>query len=268
MFRTRRLEPGEAVDEDLAVRGWYEWIAPNSAGKLQDVIQFPDGHIAVVECWRLAFADKRNELISAIEKIKANEAAYTDWTECGLDLVECLTGGEMKPGSMKRTTPDDLRRAAANHRRLAESGYDVVFHMRMCQQRMEDAIALQELQNGPANIEAPVPADEHAALPGQVSHAPAIDKPADGGAKGKLEKADHSLPLDSEDLAILRALKKAGALQSQYDLETVTHLSRKTIGNRLQKLREVGLTHRPKGERGGEGITELGLKRLEVLERN
>jgi DNA-binding transcriptional ArsR family regulator len=64
--------------------------------------------------------------------------------------------------------------------------------------------------------------------------------------------------LHPDDVKILRALDREKATQSQYDLEHSTRLSRRTISKRLQVLRQGGLTCRPRGERGGETVTNAG----------
>ena len=68
--------------------------------------------------------------------------------------------------------------------------------------------------------------------------------------------------LDADDLTILRELDRAATTLDQYALEEKTPMTRKTIGKRLTVLRKAGLTHRPKGERGGEAITKEGRRAL------
>jgi hypothetical protein len=68
---------------------------------------------------------------------------------------------------------------------------------------------------------------------------------------------------DAEDLQILRALKKATPrLLTTYDLEAASRISRKTVGQRLNQLVESGLADRPRGPKGGAGITEKGVAAL------
>lgn len=71
------------------------------------------------------------------------------------------------------------------------------------------------------------------------------------------------LILRSDDVKILRALAQAQTPLNQYDLEPLTELSRKTLSERLEHLRQAGLVHRPYGERGGEAITDAGRNELE-----
>jgi len=70
------------------------------------------------------------------------------------------------------------------------------------------------------------------------------------------------VPLDAEDVKILEALADSGEhLQSLYDLETRTKMTRKTIGPRVNRFIEKGLACRPKGKNGGVMLTEEGRKR-------
>jgi len=64
--------------------------------------------------------------------------------------------------------------------------------------------------------------------------------------------------LHPDEQMILRALAKAKTLQNQYDLESTTKRSRRTIGYRLKRLRAMGLVNRPNGSKGGEEITAKG----------
>lgn len=69
-------------------------------------------------------------------------------------------------------------------------------------------------------------------------------------------------PFDDVELEILKALENATTLQSQYDLASTTKIGRKTIGTRLGKLRKAGFTERPKGDKNGERITDMGREAL------
>ena len=64
--------------------------------------------------------------------------------------------------------------------------------------------------------------------------------------------------LHPADVKILEALAQAITTLDQYALEVKTGLSRKTLSPRLMRLRKLGLTMRPNGERGGEAITPQG----------
>ncbi|MCK4873580.1 MAG: hypothetical protein KAS72_12730 [Phycisphaerales bacterium] len=77
-------------------------------------------------------------------------------------------------------------------------------------------------------------------------------------AVGETAEAAETLALDGDDVAILRALDKAGVLCTQPTIEADTRISRRSLGDRLRRLRDAGLTKRPKGPRGGEGITDKG----------
>jgi hypothetical protein len=64
---------------------------------------------------------------------------------------------------------------------------------------------------------------------------------------------------------LLYLLEMHPCLCKQVDIETGTHISRETVGKVLKDLRALGLTHRPEGERGGEGLTETGLELARTL---
>jgi HEAT repeats len=82
------------------------------------------------------------------------------------------------------------------------------------------------------------------------------------------QPADTEIPLASTEVAILTALyKKYPQLVSQYNFEG---RSRGTVGPALTKLRNAGYTHRPKGQRKGETLTQKGFvvaKRLAEIEQ-
>ena len=83
------------------------------------------------------------------------------------------------------------------------------------------------------------------------------------------ESAPSAPPLDYEDVQVLRYLAEMYPLtKSQADIEAGSHVSRRTIGRRLKSLRDRGLTHRPKGERKGDAITDRGRTILEGLPRD
>jgi hypothetical protein len=78
---------------------------------------------------------------------------------------------------------------------------------------------------------------------------------------------EHVSAIDAVDIAILRALAKSDPrLCSQYDLETIADVSRKTIGVRLKDLLSKKLVARPKGLRGGVTITAAGKDLLTKLD--
>jgi len=70
--------------------------------------------------------------------------------------------------------------------------------------------------------------------------------------------------LHRDDLRILWALAEAKTTVLQYELEKDPRvgLSRRTICERLKRLRAAGFINRPNGERGGEAITALGRARI------
>jgi hypothetical protein len=77
-------------------------------------------------------------------------------------------------------------------------------------------------------------------------------------------KLDHPPALDIEDITILGCLSD-GVVRDQYFIESKTRFTRKTVGDRLKQMRKTSLTHRPKGERGGEQITSYGLETLKQI---
>ncbi len=81
------------------------------------------------------------------------------------------------------------------------------------------------------------------------------------------EHAEEDSKLDEDDISILRYLAKENICKDQQDIAAGTERSRRTIGPRLQVLRELGLTHRPKGNRGGDAITQEGRGLLERLDQ-
>ena len=71
-------------------------------------------------------------------------------------------------------------------------------------------------------------------------------------------------PLTPGEMAILKALAdEYPAAVTQYDLETATDVSRRTISPRLTYLESEGLIERPKGtKRKGHAITAAGLQAI------
>lgn len=67
-----------------------------------------------------------------------------------------------------------------------------------------------------------------------------------------------SISLTPEDRDILNALADLGTTATQEYLCGVVQLSERTIGSRLKFLRSHGLVDRPRGERKGDAITDLG----------
>lgn len=73
--------------------------------------------------------------------------------------------------------------------------------------------------------------------------------------------------IDEESEKILRALvRMRPRLVDLYDLETDTHISRKTVGSRVNGLIERRLAERPNGPRGGVGVTDAGARLVAELD--
>ncbi len=105
-----------------------------------------------------------------------------------------------------------------------------------------------------------------AALDRQISKVAAMlalpRPPAEGDGP-----AAGDLVLHRDDVTILRVLAAENRATHQADIETATTklrppLSRATIGKRLKALRDLGLVHRPHGDRGGDAITGQGREAL------
>jgi hypothetical protein len=74
--------------------------------------------------------------------------------------------------------------------------------------------------------------------------------------------------IDDEDERILRALQKAAPrLLNQYDLETNSKVSRRTISKRLPQLLRYDLVSQPKGIKSGTIITPAGRTVLDQIDR-
>ena len=72
--------------------------------------------------------------------------------------------------------------------------------------------------------------------------------------------------LDDTDIAILRYLKeRPGVAKSQEDIAAGAVADRKTVGARLNKLREAGYVKRPDGKKTKDGITDAGIERLNLV---
>ncbi len=78
-----------------------------------------------------------------------------------------------------------------------------------------------------------------------------------GGADPTPEQP--TIAIDPSDVAILAALHEVHpATMGQIDIASRVLLSRRTLGNRLKRLRSHGHVNRPNGARGGDSITESG----------
>jgi predicted transcriptional regulator len=77
---------------------------------------------------------------------------------------------------------------------------------------------------------------------------------------------EESIPIEDDDEKILRELERAHPrLCNNYDLETATGITRKTIGKHLSYLIGKDLAARPKGKRAGTAITPKGTELLKKL---
>jgi hypothetical protein len=86
--------------------------------------------------------------------------------------------------------------------------------------------------------------------------------PSQGPARYEPPQAVRELMphVDESDLKILKALAKARPrLLHLADIETEAGVSRRAAGDRVNQLITAGLVCRPRGERGGAGITPEGL---------
>jgi hypothetical protein len=92
---------------------------------------------------------------------------------------------------------------------------------------------------------------------------PAVRPPAEERTETKKPQPPS---LDGEEVIILRTLSDAAPqLCNNYYLEAKCTISRKTVGDRLRRLIELGLAHRPKGARKGTTITLQGAELLVKL---
>jgi DNA-binding transcriptional ArsR family regulator len=71
--------------------------------------------------------------------------------------------------------------------------------------------------------------------------------------------------LQEIDVKILKHLNSAKFAQKLSDLEAELNVPRQTVGKRMKVLRALGLTHRPKGQKGGEAISTPGKNFLKKL---
>jgi hypothetical protein len=79
---------------------------------------------------------------------------------------------------------------------------------------------------------------------------------------GESASKRHSRVLSAEELAILQTLNASKSPMKQVELAEAIYRSRATINPLLKQLRDDGFIYRPKGERGGDAITDLGRKQL------
>jgi hypothetical protein len=71
--------------------------------------------------------------------------------------------------------------------------------------------------------------------------------------------------LQEIDVKILKHLNTAEFAQRLSDLETVLNVPSETVSKRLEILRKLGLTHRPKGQKGSDEISTPGRNFLKTL---
>lgn len=79
-----------------------------------------------------------------------------------------------------------------------------------------------------------------------------------------IEATPSEVAADKNDLAVLRELAKATPqLVNNYELETRTRLTRKTIGVIVARLIDAGLADCPNGPRKGKTVTQRGIEFLQ-----
>jgi predicted transcriptional regulator len=71
--------------------------------------------------------------------------------------------------------------------------------------------------------------------------------------------------LQEIDVKILKHLNTAGFAKKLSDLEAELNVPRQTVGKRLKVLRSLGLTRRPKGQKGGDVISTSGRNFIKTL---
>jgi hypothetical protein len=71
--------------------------------------------------------------------------------------------------------------------------------------------------------------------------------------------------LQEIDVKILKYLNTAEFVKRLSDMEAELSVSRETVGKRMKVLRSLGLTHRPKGQKGGDAISTSGRDFLKTL---
>jgi hypothetical protein len=71
--------------------------------------------------------------------------------------------------------------------------------------------------------------------------------------------------LQEIDVKILKYLNTTEFAKRLSDLETELDVSHETVGKRMKVLRSLGLTHRPKGQKGGDAISTSGRNFLKTL---
>lgn len=71
--------------------------------------------------------------------------------------------------------------------------------------------------------------------------------------------------LQEIDVKILKYLNTTEFAKRLSDLEAELDVPRETVGKRIKVLRSLGLTHRPKGQKGGDAISASGRSFLKTL---
>jgi hypothetical protein len=83
-------------------------------------------------------------------------------------------------------------------------------------------------------------------------------------AAAAIDRTD--LAINSQDAAILRYLLELHpVMRTLADIEAGTDVSRKTAGDRVDKLITADVLHRPEGDRGGVALTKYGKAIAESL---
>jgi hypothetical protein len=101
----------------------------------------------------------------------------------------------------------------------------------------------------------------------QLTHAPVEEPSRSTSQLAQITPASEEKEpiLDKPDVCILRVLAKAPNSLTQLDIAERTKRvirSRRALGPRLERLRQAGLIHRPKGIHGGDAITSKGRKAI------
>jgi hypothetical protein len=166
---------------------------------------------------------------------------------------------DMWPSSQERQElnirlEQELSRAYHRRLRMGQLGSEPVAH---CDD--DGQVTARTASENGQQVDVMVP---DAAQHPQAALSPENDRD-DGNQETPADTAS-TIRLHKDDVTLLRALAENYYItMTQEELESETLIGRRTIGKRLGHLREQGLTHRPQGERGGETITEKGLKRLD-----
>lgn len=79
--------------------------------------------------------------------------------------------------------------------------------------------------------------------------------------------ANKPAPLTEREIGVLAVLAEyPSRLFDQNTISARAMVRKATVSDDLKRLRSLGLTHRPKGKRSGEGITARGLEQYRLYE--